>query len=195
MSILFAGVGITMLFITVVVKGMKNICFQQRKQILCVLCGLVLSLFVGLRSPLIGTDMPGYIEGFHIASNAIWKEILYLSIFNFEKGFIVFNKLLGMISINSQFLCIGCALVAIMPFSYLIYKKSEYPLLSFIILFGLPSFVWNYSALRQMCAIGFLAIAIYEVQEKKLKKFIGVIGELVSLFCYCIFDSLSGLLD
>lgn len=155
----------------------------KMKLFFCFSCGMLLSLFVGLRMPYIGTDMPAYIRGFYMAADAGWSEIWTLGIYNFERGFILFNKLLSLISANDQMLCIGCAMLSIMPFSYWIYKKSAYPLLSFVLLLGTPSFVWVYSALRQMGAIGICAFAMLAIQDKKPIRFI-VSVLIAALFHY-----------
>lgn len=183
MSTLLASLNIVILILSILFYIIKTWTHYNCKVVFCFTAGLVISLFIGLRNPAIGVDMPGYLDGFHIAANTGWNEIFTVQILNFERGFIIFNKLLSYISSNNQMLCIGCSLMAIMPFSLWIYKKSIYPLLSFVILVGLPCFAWYYSALRQMVAVGICVLALMKMQEKKICKFVALVL-LASLFHY-----------
>ena len=180
---LYAGLQLVMAFTAAFFKGIRQrISKDSARKWFCISCGIILSLIVGLRNQTMG-DMPGYIYGFELVSAASFRQVLTMGVYNFERGFIIFNKLLSYICADSQILVLGCAMLAIIPFAVWIYRKSAEPFLSFVLLVGMPSFLWVYSAMRQMSAIGICVFALEAVQDRKWKKFILMVL-VASLFHY-----------
>lgn len=156
----------------------------------CLFSFLVLSIVLGLRHPSMGNDLKyyqggGYLEAFEKISAKSWEEVFALeSYLNYEKGYILFNKLVGSIWADQQFFLFVCAAVSILPVIYVAYKKSEDSFFSVVIFIGLPSFLMLYSGLRQAIAIGLCFLSILFIQEKKPIKFI-----LTVLLAYTFHDS------
>ncbi|SCZ81240.1 EpsG family protein [Pseudobutyrivibrio xylanivorans] len=183
MHILFTIIELILLIAVLVQQVLEYKFYINARKMFCILSGLIISLFIGMRNTMVGTDMPGYIIGFKIASKTNWGEIWRTQIYNFDQGFIVFLKLLSSISSNTQMLCLGCSIISVAPVAYWIYKKSAIPYLSYVIYFGLPLFIWYYSALRQMIAIGICCMSIMAIQERRIIKFLFYVL-IASLFHY-----------
>jgi len=135
---------------------------------------------IGLRSPLMGTDLLygseyGYLGTYKSIANMNWKEIFTTNVANYEKGYVIFNKILSYISTNPQFLLIVCALICGISVSYFIYKNSKLPFLSTIIYLGLPCFLINFSGLRQALAIAITLFAVPFIQKKKIIPFVLIV--------------------
>ncbi len=130
-------------------------------------------LLLALRHPSMGIDLhygrpEGYLAGFMEISRLSWSDILSNVPFrNYEKGFVIFAKLVSMIWANEQFFLVMCALAALLPMAVALYMASEDKLLSAAIFLGLPIFCLLFSTLRQIIAIGICALAIVAIQKKK----------------------------
>lgn len=139
---------------------------KDKKRFLYLAIGLMV-LIMGLRAQTMGVDLRGYLASFETLNEYSWKEILGLeSYLNYERGYIIFNKLVGSIWCNRQFFLFVCAAISIIPVGIVIYKCSPDPLLSIIIYIGLPVFLLNYSGLRQAIAIGILILSFEFMTEK-----------------------------
>lgn len=149
-------------------------------RIICVVGFVSISLMLALRHPSMGVDLgygeaTGYLVSFDRISTISWKNIWNCSILNYEKGYIVLNRIISEIKNDSQFFLGACAVLSTLPVAICIYKKSVAPLQSFIIYLGLPAFLMSYSGLRQALAIGLCFYSISFIQDKKLIKFILIV--------------------
>lgn len=138
----------------------------------CIFSFLLISLILALRHPSMGVDLQyggsnGYLGMFGIISESSWNSVFHNKFLNYEKGYVVFCKLIGCISGEQQTILIFCAFISIGAISYLIYKYSENPLLSYSIFLGLPVFLLNYSGLRQVIAIAITAVSYVLIRNKK----------------------------
>lgn len=140
---------------------------------ICFCCFLLIYLTLALRHQTMGVDLKGYLSSFEILIDYSWGSVFELESFlNYEKGYVIFNKLIGSIYANRQFFLAVCALIPIASISYIIYKYSKDPLLSFIIFLGLPVFLINFSGLRQAIAIGICFFSFKYINAKKVFKFL-----------------------
>ncbi len=141
-----------------------------------------LILIIGLRHPTMGTDLVGYLPSFDSLGKLSWKEIFKLdSYLNYEKGYIIFNKLISTISKNRQVFLFCCACCSILPLALFIYKNSRNALTSLLVYLGLPVFLTVYSALRQAIAVAITLCAFEYIKKKRLIPFIITIA-IASLF-------------
>lgn len=151
----------------------------QKRIVLCC-CFLVCSV-IAFRHPSMGWDLGyqeswGYLDSFNRINEYSWKEVWELEGFlNYEKGYVLFNKVIGSIYNNQQFFLISCAIVSIAPVFILIYKYSDDPTLSTLIFLGLPAFLMLFSGMRQAIAIGICAMSILLLQNKKRILFVAVV--------------------
>jgi hypothetical protein len=139
---------------------------------------LPITLVIALRHPSMGVDLGdgrtfGYLYSFSVISQYTIKELILLKSFlNYEKGYLLLNKLIGEIYNNPQFFLAVCALITFALIGISVYKLSCDYAMSYIVYLGLPCFLINYSGLRQSLAIGIIALSYCFIKEKKLFQFI-----------------------
>ena len=133
-------------------------------------------LIIGLRNPNMGVDLDRYLPSFDRLSSYTWGKVITMPKYlNYQKGYVIFNKLIGSIYSDRQFFIFCCALISIVLISVYIFKTSKLPLLSLILYLGLPCFLTVFSALRQAIAISICAIALLFVLNKKPIIFIALV--------------------
>ena len=154
---------------------------KHRNKTICITGFLLIFFLLALRHRTMGIDLgyssktgkQGYLQSFQIISHFSWEKVLNMKAFlNYEKGYIIFNKLLGCISNSQQFLLIVCAFINISVMAVYIYKKSKLPLLSWLVFLGLPVFLMMFSGLRQCIAISITMLSLHWVENKKPVRFI-----------------------
>lgn len=143
----------------------------------CILFAVMWVGLIGLRHPSMGIDLHygevgGYLGQYELISQLTWKEVFLEKVQHYERGYIIFNKLLSCISDDYQFLLFVCAAIPISVIAYWIYRNSDYPMLSTFIYLGLPVFLINFSALRQALTIPFSLVAFELIRRKKFVWFV-----------------------
>ncbi len=142
------------------------------RKLFCVIAALDLFIIIGFHSVNVGIDTLAYADNF--------TEVSYLTFFNvfssqsyMEVGFILYNKILSLITLHPQVLFIASgAIISIAVIRY-IYKNTALPLLAFIIyLSGIGDFYWTLSAIRQSLAIAVTLFAFEAIQKRRLFIFI-----------------------
>ena len=152
---------------------------DKQKKAFTLTAFLLVFLLFALRHPSMGVDLGyfghkmGYLQSFDILNTYSWNEILKLeSWLNYERGYIVFNKLVGSLYNNRQFFLGVCAFISLFPIFLYIRKKSTLPFLSVVILMGLPIFLVQLSGLRQVIAIAITIFSMSFIEEKRKIPFI-----------------------
>jgi len=154
---------------------------QRRRYIILTISFLTLALLLGLRHPSMGIDLGynrnyGYLISFKEISGMSLIDVLKLNGYqNYEKGYIILNKLIGYFSKDPQIFIFIYSLISFIPIFYFISQKSNNPLFSILVYMGLPCFVAHFSTLRQILAIGICVLSIKFIEEKQLAKFIFVV--------------------
>lgn len=144
-------------------------------------CFLIWLTILALRHPSMGSDLHygkdfGYIGSFHKLAAFSWPSVLRITQFyNYEKGYILLNKLIATFFENTQFFLFIIALICLAPVFFVIFKRSNNVLLSVIIYLGLPPFVFLYSGLRQSIAIGICFLSIFVIEKRKPFQFFLII--------------------
>ncbi len=139
---------------------------------------IFLLLIFALRHPSMGNDLHyqdsfGYLGSFDRLNGLSWTEIFKLNHFmNYEKGYIVLNKVIGAIWNNRQFFIAVMAFLSLYPIYRFIKNKSYVPAMSYVVLLGLPVFLMYYSGFRQIIAIGICLYSVDYIQGKKIIKFL-----------------------
>lgn len=140
---------------------------------ICIFAFLAITIMFALRHQSMGHDLRylssnGYLASFDYLSGLSWKQIFSLDQhLAYEKGFVIFNRVVGALSRDRQIFMVVCAVLSVAPIAWMIYKKSVSPAISFLVFMGLPSFLAIYSALRQVLAMGLCFLSLYFVQKKK----------------------------
>ena len=164
---------------------------RKTKKYGAVLGCILLVLLLALRHQSMGVDLDykseiGYLASFDKINKFTWAEVFTLQWRNYERGYILYNKLIGFIWNERQFFLAVSALVAILPIAIVIYKKSVNTFFSYIVYMGLPVFLMSFSGIRQSIAIGICFLSVLFIQDKKWIKFI-VAVLVASLFHYSAF--------
>ena len=142
------------------VKGVDS--EKHEKRIITLFFVILLALLM-LRAPTLGRDLGNYRYIFEKCNRAGWQEI---GNFFSEPGWFVFNKLIGTVTSQFQYVIIAAALVSVLPILYLYRKETEYPILTISLFITMPTFLMPFSGLRQAIAIS-LAIIAYEFTKKR----------------------------
>jgi len=152
---------------------------KKRKTFFCTIAGAIFVFLLGLRHPSMGWDLgyylknTGYLFSFDYLNTCSLGEVLKMDEFlNYERGYIIFNKLVGMIYNDWQFLLFVCAVISLVPIFFYIKRRSTLPLLSVVIFIGLPVFFISYSGLRQAIAIALTVWSVKYIEEKRKLPFI-----------------------
>ena len=150
----------------------------------------LLFLIFALRHQSMGIDLSyttryGYLGSYDIISSYSWYDVINIHNFlNYEKGYIIYNKLISSIYSNRQFfLAVTAFLVLFPPFSVMRKYSCDFEL-SIVILMGIPVFLQYFSGLRQALAVAFCIYSYNFVVKKNLLIFISIV-----LFACCFHSS------
>ncbi len=159
----------------------KNLPQKRSVHLVSILFGVLLTLIVGLRHPSMGSDLEygeyyGYLFEFGNLQQFSLVEMVFMEPYlNYEKGFVILNKLIGAFWNNQQFYIFCCAVLSIAPIAYTLYKESDDPLFAAVIYFGLPCFLITYSALRQAIAVALCFASLIYLRRKDLVRFAALV--------------------
>lgn len=176
MIVYYAAYGILLLiYCEKKIKNNGNI-----KKVIAITYFVIFSFLLGCRHPSMGYDLgygtsAGYLQSFKQISRLSWKEVLNLKSFlNYERGYIIYNKILSILSDNIQILLFGTALISFALISRALYKLSDNRniFMAIIIYTALPCFLIQFSGLRQAIAIAICAIAMQFIESRKFIPFI-----------------------
>lgn len=153
---------------------------QKKKKNFIVSCFFLIIIISAFRGISVSKDTSQYCRAFsNIASQSL--ELSFEN-YRFEIGFIIFCKILGMISNEPQILIIVTSIIIFGAVGKFIYNNSENSLLSILIFIFLNYFFMYMSAMRQALAIAIILYG-YDTFLKNNKKFKFVISVLfASLF-------------
>ncbi len=164
-------------FLAILIYARKKDIDKQRKKV-CIVGFFALFLLLALRHPYMGVDLgwgysTGYLKSFeNIGQQSLFEVFRVKNYLNYEKGYIIFNKIISLISKNQQFFMGICAFAGILPIAIYTCKRSMMPLLSLFVFMGLPVFLIFFSGLRQAIAIGITVVSMFFVERKKPWMFI-----------------------
>lgn len=133
----------------------------------------IILLLLGLRHQSMGIDLgydntTGYLAQFsRIAQYSFHELFSGLNFLHYEPGYILLNKIIGLIRLDNQFFLFSIALLSLIPISITINKNSKNPLISWIVYLGIPPFLMLFSGLRQALAIGICFFSLDLIKRKK----------------------------
>lgn len=153
---------------------------KNGKKLYIIFFALLWIVILGLRHPSMGIDLGydrsyGYLQAYRELGEYSFTEMLTRPYMNFERGYIVLNKILYTICTNYRLLLIVCALIPMISISVWIYKNSAHPFLASLIYLGLPCFVINFSTLRQVIALSITLWAFEYIKKRKPIPFFAVV--------------------
>ena len=153
---------------------------KTSKILFAIIFGVSFFLLLALRHPDMGVDLKdniftgkkGYCTMFELIGRMSWKDVFTEQVAHYERGYIIFYKIVSLISKDRQAIIIACALINAVCTSIFIYKTSKQSFFATIIYLALPSFLILLSGLRQGVAIGITMLAFLCIKEKKWLGFI-----------------------
>lgn len=128
-------------------------------------------LLIGIfRAELLGVDVTNYKTYFRMYSSFEFSDVI--NDFNSDNGYILLNKIIYLFN-NDFWVAKGVMYTFVFGlYSFVIYKKSEYPALSYLIYLGLGFLGFNFCILRQAIAVSICFYSFIFVKEKNFVKFI-----------------------
>lgn len=165
--LIYAFVAIMPLLFSILFPRMND--YPKRKRKYLVICGIVLVLFIGLRSRFVGSeDSLNYY-------NHMKRALLYDTWERFydpdgiESGYQLFVYTISRIFDSPQFLFVVTGVIFVVSVCYCIYKNSDNVVLSLTMYITLGIMQFQLQGMRQGIAI---AICIFSFEFVKRKKFI-----------------------
>lgn len=166
---------IALIFIQVISQaqiGKKKRLFQT------ISCFILLWLIQGLRHADIGIDSATSYRPYFEHLSVNWNSIFDLSdVFaNYEIGYIELNKLFKFfISEDTQLFILFCSFLCIAPIAFIIYKYSTNIVFSFWIFSSLQIYLFGFSGIRQVIAIGFCCLSFHYIIKQRLLIFVALV--------------------
>lgn len=135
-------------------------------------------IMLALRSVSCGIDLTNYQYYFESISATPWR---YITLWDLETGYVVYVKLVSMLTDNYQVFLAITAAVTVLPLMHLYRKNDDNALLSILLFVYTDIFAMMFSGLRQSIAIAVGVLAYCAIKEKKLLKFL-LLVMLATLF-------------
>lgn len=118
------------------------------------------TLFLGTRTASVGVDTSRYVYVF---------ENIFRYEFRYEKGFILFVKLLRNLTTDENLFLFIAAAISLLPIGFVIYRLSKMPYLSWLVYICMFYFSFTFSGMRQAIAMSLTFLAFYFIcREKKI---------------------------
>lgn len=145
--------------------------YDKRKRKYLVLCGIVLILFIGLRSRFVGSE--DSFNYYNMMRRALlcesWQE--YFDPDYVEEGFQFLVFCLSRIFNSAQFLFIASGIIFVVAVCYCIYKNSENVVLSMTMYVTLGIMQFQMQGMRQSVAMAICMVSFEFVKKKKIIPF------------------------
>lgn len=174
---------ILVLFIILMYPFLKMFTKNYKKWY-CILCSIVLIVLIGFRDISLGQSDTEKVYSviFNYFSKVDMTETLrYIERQNIEKTFYIIMKFFTSTFKSFHIFLFFICIPYIASVSYLIYKHSKFPVLSYVIFLALNYFSLSFTLLRHVIAMAFIIIAlIFLLKDKKIKFLVFVL--LASLF-------------
>ena len=168
-------------FILIGIIIILRMIFKNNNKKFCISTGIVLWLFLSLRSFNIGlNDTLLVYKPFYESLPQMSITDILNNIWMSEKGFSVLSKFISLFGTDYRTFITICALPFVYCISRFIYKESKYPFLSYIVFISML-YLYGTFLIRQVIAIGICALSIEYIEKKNLKKFLLMVL-LASLF-------------
>ncbi len=168
-------------FLAIYLILVRLICGEKSPIKETILCAIGFILVLALRSPYNGCDLVGgdytltnsYYGTFVRLPQYSFNELISKSFYlDFEIGFLVYSKIISLITTDFQWYIAITSVVQIVPLAYFFYKYSPNVTLAFFIFGCLDFFSFYFSGLRQSIAISIGLIAIHLLISGKIKFFL-----------------------
>lgn len=134
--------------------------------------GLATALVLALRSPQNGIDLAEYSPLFLTISNHSLADVVFGKWEHFEKGFLIYNKIVSYITRDVQMFLAITSFITIGGITWTIHKYSKNIYLSFIVFICFGVYDFCFSGLRQAMAFSITFVSYMFIIEKKPVHFV-----------------------
>lgn len=170
------GIYIINIILIVIMKPIIGIISKKSNKIYVSVMGVWFFLVFILRANNIGIDLKNYLPRYIMFGKAEWKDLyLVASEVEAEIGYATLNKLLYYFFKNERTIIYITALIFVIGFCTLIYKKSKNSCLSFIIFVCIGLYADCFSTLRQMIAVIMISGSFQYIEKQDIKKFLMIV--------------------
>ena len=128
-------------------------------------------VLIGLRHKSVGADTAVYMDGFIEISELPFAQIFQIE-YNFEPGYIVYNKIISLFATNSYSIIIFSTFISLVSIYYFIYKYSKNVWLSVFIFSTIGGIFQITTFLRQYLALSILLFCIPFIMKRKFIPFL-----------------------
>ena len=181
----------TIYIINILLIIVYAILIKNRKKFI-ILVSIQLFLILALRSSSLGVDLANYSAGFNYIKTLNFPEMIsklhFFKIadliypFDYESGYVVLNWVISHLGFNFHGFLVVCAFVNIFSFSYFIYKYSDIPWLSYVILCTFGIYTYFFGIIRQSLALSiFLWSLHFWINKKRLKS---ILLFIIAFLCH-----------
>lgn len=132
----------------------------------------------------IGTDFYQYIDGFYNMRNSGFSDMKYE---DWEIGFILLNKLVGLVTNNDAVFFAVCGVLSLSGIFYMIWRYSENPFLSVFLFLNTYLFYLDMNYVRQGIAMSIMCFAYGFFKDRKLWRFLLLIAVAATFHFFVIY--------
>ena len=129
------------------------------------------TLLQGARSIEVGTDIPGYMNGYYLCGIRPW----FSEVFNYEVGYRILCKIIYLTGASEQVFLLVVAIICQGSVFNFIRKHSRFPAISIVIYLTFGLYTFSFSGLRQMIAIAIVLFSYDYIKERKIFHFLIVV--------------------
>lgn len=129
-------------------------------------------------------DYNSYVDFFYYTKNLSFLEVILGSFYN-EKGFIMFNKVIGLLTNNKYMYLFVINLVILIPFFREFKKESKYVWLSVLLYINIGPYYTSFNITRQIMAVAIVLIGNKYLYTRNFLRY------LLIVFCASLFHRTS----
>lgn len=136
---------------------------EQKTRLFYLGCGVLIVLFVAQDTG-VGVDLREYLRQYALIKTLSWKAFFT---HKFEFGYVILNRLLGMVFEGDRVLVLCVGILIFLPFFRWIRRESGNPAMSLLLFVALGFYTHAFLMYRQLCAMAILTLAYRFVRERK----------------------------
>lgn len=155
---------------------------QSKKKLFVILQCVQWILLSTLRADSVGSDTSNYARIFELHARLSWEDCFEYfkafytggeKVFEFEPGFVLFEKLVSSIWFNQGFYKFAVAVIFMTSLGRYVYKNSDDPFLAFLLYSGLFYNMFSLTGYRQVISVAIGILWAYEyIKQRKFLKFL-----------------------
>lgn len=162
-------------FLFIFLSALQHSKFE--KKTICILCYVLLFILAGFRGVTVGGDLDNYLPEFELVSRAnFFSEAFRLGYH--EPGYVIFLRLLGVVSSDPHFFLLGTAFVSLIGPFYLFNKYSKDLLVSVLLYYAMGYYTNTFNNVRQALALSVIFMTLPFLFKKDFYKYL--IGVLIA---------------